>query len=966
MPNDGSIILGTEIDESGLKNGLKGLGSIAKAGMSVVAAGVGAAAAGITAFGTAAVDAGMTFDKSMSQVAATMGLTNDEIGNLRDYAMEMGATTAFSASEAADALNYMALAGYDAQTSMEMLPNVLNLAAAGGIELAAASDMVTDAQSALGLTLEETTELVDKMATASSKSNTSVAQLGDAILTIGGTAKGLAGGTTELATALGILADNGIKGAEGGTALRNVILSLSAPTDKAAKKMAELGLEVFDAEGNMRPLEDVFEDLNGALADMTEGEKTQVLNELFNKVDLKSVNALMATNKKRWQELSGAIDKAQGSAEKMANTQLDNLAGDITLFKSALEGAEITLSDALTPTIRDFVQTATIEIGKLDQAFKNGGLQGFSDQMGQSLSTAISKIGEYTPEIIKAAVTLASSLITNLLSEIAEQTPTLLRAAGALVKQLGEEALNSLPDALANLGTILGDLIADGPRLLEIGLDFAGKLALGILQGIPGMVEGIATGFLGMFSEPISDEVFAAQKELEALQTSLDGIISSIDTDLNNALGNVSTKYAEAEHWVEIFDQLKDKTNLTKEEQLKLNQAVERINELMPELGGLVQDETGKWNLSTEAIKLNIQMLEARAKAEVYQEKARDIMREIVDLEEKRNEKAEEQQKFYDIFMAERDAVAAAKSAYDELDAALTAVSKEGKDLKDLNLSAETLSWAESNGVAIESEGDLTDAVIKAREAVDAHQESLEDARLAMVTAGQEVSAYDSKIGELTDRMDSLFEASADAISEAEKTGSQIMAGVGVGIEGKAPSIAALAKNKVLSIVKAMKSTAEIASPSKLFKREVGEYIGEGVLAGISESMGDGKIAAVLDEDIGDAVNKEQAKIISGGIFIQKSLAERIKREIDSGQARIGSGEIGSPIGSPIGNEYDGSSDNGREEEISLLKEQNEILLEQTDILMNMSSPDETVAHLAPSLELGGVVKESLMMVERS
>ncbi len=218
------------------------VGSALKTGLSVAATAIGAATTAVGAFGKSAIDVGMSFDSSMSQVAVTMGKTTDEIGDLRQFAMEMGANTAFSATQAAEALNYMALAGYDSQQAMEALPNVLNLAAAGGMELATASDMVTDAQSALGLTMDESAQLVDKMAMASSKSNTSVAQLGEAILTVGGTAKNLAGGTTELSTALGILADNGIKGAEGGTALRNIILSLSAPTDTAAAAMEALGL----------------------------------------------------------------------------------------------------------------------------------------------------------------------------------------------------------------------------------------------------------------------------------------------------------------------------------------------------------------------------------------------------------------------------------------------------------------------------------------------------------------------------------------------------------------------------------------------------------------------------------------------------------------------------------------------------------------------------------------------------
>ena len=334
----------------------------------------GAIAAGLTAFGVSSVKAGMEFDTSMSQVAATMGKTNTDLqqevgdvdlawghfsGNLREYAEEMGKHTAFSATEAADALNYMALAGYDAQKSMQMLPNVLNLAAAGSMDLATASDMVTDASSALGLSTEETTQLVDQMAMASSKSNTSVAQLGDAMLTVGGTAKQLKGGTTELSTALGILADNGIKGSEGGTILRNAILSLTAPTGKAQKELDALGVSVFDSEGNMRSMNDIMGDLSASMADMTGDERAEAMSKIFNKRDLKGIEALLAGAGDRWNELSGYIDDAQGSAQKMADTQLDNLQGDITLLKSAWEGLQISVSDKVTPALRDLVQALT-------------------------------------------------------------------------------------------------------------------------------------------------------------------------------------------------------------------------------------------------------------------------------------------------------------------------------------------------------------------------------------------------------------------------------------------------------------------------------------------------------------------------------------------------------------------------------------------------------------------------------
>ena len=317
----------------------------------------------LAGIGTASVATAANFEKSMSQVAATMGMTAEEINNgsesykkLEQAALDMGATTQFSASEASEALNYLALAGYDVDKSVSTLPTVLNLAAAGGLELGYASDVMTDAMSALGLETSQAEGFVDQLAKTSQKSNTSVGQLGEAILTVGGTAKVLAGGTTEMNTALGILADNGIKGAEGGTALRNVILSLSAPTDKAAKTMKELGLEVFDAQGNMRPLNDIFKDLDGTLSTMTQGEQTKVLSELFNKVDLKSVNALLANSGERFNELSGYISDSEGAAAAMADTMNNNLSGQLTLLKSGLEGAAISIGNALLPVIKVLVE----------------------------------------------------------------------------------------------------------------------------------------------------------------------------------------------------------------------------------------------------------------------------------------------------------------------------------------------------------------------------------------------------------------------------------------------------------------------------------------------------------------------------------------------------------------------------------------------------------------------------------
>ena len=398
---------GNNMDETGKKT--VSLGDIIKANLisSAIINGVKALANGLKTLATAAVGVGSDFESGMTLVAATMGITTEEIAagseefdKLQKAAKEAGATTQFSATQAAEALNYMALAGYDADKSIETLPTVLNLAAAGGMDLATASDMVTDSMSALGDSAGTTESFVDKMAKTSQKSNTSVQQLGEAILTVGGTAKNLAGGVNEMNTVLGIFADNGVKGAEGGTALRNVILSLTAPTDKAKKQMEALGLEVLDANGNMRPLNETFNDLNGILGTMTQGEQTEVLNSIFNKVDLKSVNALLANSGERFDELSGYISDCDGAAADMAATMNDNLQGKVTILKSGLEGLGIAAYEKFKTPLTNAVENITEVIGQLQTDLTDGSLSGALEKIATGFGNMVEKASEIVAAVL--------------------------------------------------------------------------------------------------------------------------------------------------------------------------------------------------------------------------------------------------------------------------------------------------------------------------------------------------------------------------------------------------------------------------------------------------------------------------------------------------------------------------------------------------------------------------------------
>jgi len=303
--------------KSSLQGAQKGLAGLAGVAGKIGGATMKAAAAGIGAATTAAVNVGKEFETAMSQVSATMLLDQGtEEGKaafqtLEDAARECGASTAFSATEAAEGLNYLAPAGYDAEKAAAALPTVLRLAGAGAMELGDASDMVTDAMSALNIEATQTNlnAFADNLAMTASKSNTSVAQLGEAILTVGGTAQGLAGGTTELSASLGILADSGIKASEGGTHLRNMIMSLQMPrNDNAANMFKELGLQAYDAEGNMRSLGDVFGDLNDRLSSASAEQVNSTLATIFKQTDLASARAMLAATADSMDSLYTAVN----------------------------------------------------------------------------------------------------------------------------------------------------------------------------------------------------------------------------------------------------------------------------------------------------------------------------------------------------------------------------------------------------------------------------------------------------------------------------------------------------------------------------------------------------------------------------------------------------------------------------------------------------------------------------------
>ena len=605
---------------SKLKSGLATAGKLAVKGLAV-------ATGAVTAFGAKSVAVGQDFDKSMSQVAATMGLTMDEMvnqtgkvelawgsfsGNLREYAQEMGKNTAFSATEAADALNYMALAGYDAQQSMEMLPNVLNLAAAGNMDLARASDMVTDTQTAFGLKMEEMPQLIDEMAKAASTGNTSVEQLGDAFLVVGGLAQDLNGGMVTLADgtqkpvsgiqemeiALTAMANAGVKGSEAGTHMRNMLMKLSSPTDAGVKAMEELGVSVFDTEGNMRSLSDIFGDLSTSMESLTQEEKLNAISDLFNARDIASAEAILNAVNQDWDAIGESILNADGAAQKMADTQLDNLSGDITLFKSALEGAQIAVSDGLTPTLREFVQFGTEGLGKLTTAFQEGGISGAMSALGEILSSAVQMIIEKLPAIVEAAMSLLSAFAQGLIDNL----PMLVTSAMQIIQSLSGYLVEALPEMIPAIVDILLEivdtLIDNIDMLVDCALQLIMALADGIIKALPKLLEKAPILVVKLVAAIIKNlpKIIGAGVELvlaiiEGITSMVSGLVNCGQDVVNWLKNGFDDKVQAAKKWGQ--DLIDNFVNGIKERAKRLTDAVKGVAEKVKALLGFSEPEEG-------------------------------------------------------------------------------------------------------------------------------------------------------------------------------------------------------------------------------------------------------------------------------------------------------------------------------------------------------------------------------------
>ena len=587
MAYDGTLKFDTSIDSKGFQSGIDGIGSIAEKGLKATGAILAGTATAIGAIGAASVKVGSDFEASMSKVAAISGATGDDLKALTDKAKEMGATTKFSASESADALQYMAMAGWKTDDMLNGLEGIMNLAAASGEDLATTSDIVTDALTAFGLSAEDSTHFADVLAQASSNANTNVGMMGETFKYVAPVADALGYTAEDTALAIGLMANSGIKASQAGTSLRSIMSRMAKPTKEVQGAMDKLKVSLTDSNGNMKSLNEVMGDLRKGFAGLSEAETAEMAAALGGQEAMTGLFAIVNASDDDFDKLSDAIYSCDGAAKRMADTMNDNLQGQITILKSGLEGLGISLYENMEAPLKEVVKEAQNMVQQLQDAFDNGGLDEVVTTVGDIFAQIVEKAASAAPDLIDVASDMIQSLLTGInnnlpkiasagvdivtslgsalientgllwstgvallaevLSGLADNMPQLIESAKDALSQFGSalvEYAPSIGESAAKIVSYLASAVIENlPQIIEVGKQIVQGFITGIEQEFPGMgafLSGLFDGFASTLA-PIAQTVVDA---LSNIFSALDGADPETMEALGKAIGTIAASVA--------------------------------------------------------------------------------------------------------------------------------------------------------------------------------------------------------------------------------------------------------------------------------------------------------------------------------------------------------------------------------------------------------------------------------------
>lgn len=450
--NNSSASISTRM--TGLSNAMVAVGSTLTKSVSVPLATIGAMALKTTA----------DFDAGMSEVKAISGATGTEFKQLETKAIQMGAKTKYSATEAASAFKYMAMAGWDTNDMLSGISGVMNLAAASGEDLATTSDIVTDALTAFGLSAEDSSHFADILAQASSRSNTNVGLMGETFKYVAPVAGALGYSAEDCAVAIGLMANSGIKASQAGTALRSLFTRLAKPTDTVAAAMEKYNITLTDANGNMKPLSTLMSEMRDRFSGLSEAQKANLAATLAGQDGMSGLLAIVNSSDDDFKNLTDSINNADGASERMAKTMQDNLKGSFTIFKSTVESAAISIGKKLTPEVRKFVDTGTSLVKK------------FND-MSDAEKTNVVNIGKMATVIPLA--TLAGGKLLGAFLKLGKGVVNFNSQASLLVQAIGLYRSGATSAALAT-GTWFSSLSSIGTGIMSFITNPAGAAVIGV------------------------------------------------------------------------------------------------------------------------------------------------------------------------------------------------------------------------------------------------------------------------------------------------------------------------------------------------------------------------------------------------------------------------------------------------------------------------------------------------------
>lgn len=566
--------------------------------------GVEALVSGIKTVASACIDTGMAFEKSMSTVEALSGATGKDLEDLTNKAREMGAATLYSAADAADALGYMALAGWDTQQMLAGIEPVMNLAIASNMDLAEASDIVTDYITAFGLTVDDSAKFVDEMAYAMANSNTNTEQLGEAYKNCAATAGSMGFSVEETTAALMVMADAGQKGGEAGTGLNTIMTRLATNTSNCADELAKYGVEIYDEQGSMNSLSSIIIGCADAWGGLSDEEQNALAKSIagtnqFNKFKtvMIGMNDAAKASGKSFEDYAKQLEECDGTAQKMADTMADNLQGALWNLESGLEAVEETAYSALSDSLKQGVEEAADALTRLDNSMKSGDTQVALARLGESLGEFIENAADLTTAVMPAFIDALTWVIDN---------ASLL--AGGITGITTAITAYKVATTAAEIATTAFSLaLPTGQIALAASLLTGAATALGIWGATAGQ----------------------SKSEISELAADTQSLADSLQSSAANREADRKSMQSSAEQAKRLVAELENENTTTK----RKKQIVDELNQVMPQLNLSYDETTDSLNMSTDALEDNIDALIRQSKAAAAQEDLAEISKEMYDAE---------------------------------------------------------------------------------------------------------------------------------------------------------------------------------------------------------------------------------------------------------------------------------------------------------------------------------------------